>query len=158
MVRQFLMGGFISICNITIHALVMTAVVRASQVTVARAASRPNLLLIAVMVATVSVLMAAHTCEVIVWSLAYGLVDAAPDNSSRLYFAFVNYTNSWLRRRSSGGAMAVAWADDGNERSAAVWMVDGRHLRGSAQNNGGQSLAARNSVERPHQITEVAAT
>jgi hypothetical protein len=44
------------------------------------------------MVATVSVLMAAHTCEVIVWSLAYGLVDAAPANSDLLYFAFVNYT------------------------------------------------------------------
>ena len=91
MVRQFLMGGAISICNIMIHALVMTAVVRASQATGARAASRPNLLLIAVMVATVCVLMAAHTCEVIVWALAYGLVDAAPVNSN-LYFAFVNYT------------------------------------------------------------------
>jgi Ion channel len=92
MVRQFMMGGGFSICNIVIHALVMTAVVRASQWTVALAGSRPNLLLIAVMVATVSVLMAAHTCEVIVWSLAYGLVDAAPANSDLLYFAFVNYT------------------------------------------------------------------
>jgi hypothetical protein len=91
MVRQFLMGGVISISNIMIHALVMTAVVRASQATAARAASRPNLLLIAVMVVTVSVLMAAHMCEVIVWSLAYALVDAAPANSN-LYFAFVNYT------------------------------------------------------------------
>lgn len=92
MVRQFMMGGGFSICNIVIHALVMTAVVRASQWTVALAGSRPNLLLIAVMVATVSVLMAAHVCEVIVWSLAYGLVDAAPANSDLLYFAFVNYT------------------------------------------------------------------
>jgi hypothetical protein len=91
MVRQFVMGGGISICNIMIHALVMTAVVRASQATAVRTASRPNVLLIAVMVATVSVLMAAHTCEVIVWSLAYGLVEAAPINSN-LYFAFVNYT------------------------------------------------------------------
>ena len=33
MVRQFLMGGVINICNITIHALIMTAVVRASQST-----------------------------------------------------------------------------------------------------------------------------
>ena len=91
MVRQFVMGGVISICNIMIHALVMTAVVRASQATAVRTASRPDVLLIAVMVATVSILMAAHTCEVIVWSLAYGLVDAAPVNSN-LYFAFVNYT------------------------------------------------------------------
>ena len=92
MVSQFLAGGLISVCNIVIHALVMTAVVWASQAMVAMAAPRPNLLLIAVMVATVSVLMAAHTCEVIVWSLAYGLVDAAPANSDLLYFAFVNYT------------------------------------------------------------------
>jgi hypothetical protein len=92
MVRQFLMGGAISICNIMIHALVMTVVVRTSQATAAVIALRPNLLLIAVMVATVSVLMAAHTCEIIVWSLAYGLVDAAPPESPRLYFAFVNYT------------------------------------------------------------------
>jgi hypothetical protein len=91
MVRQLVMGGVISICNIMIHALVMTAVVRASQATAVRTASRPNVLLIAVMTATVSVLMAAHTCEVVVWSLAYGLVDAAPVNSN-LYFAFVNYT------------------------------------------------------------------
>ncbi len=92
MVRQFLMGGAVSICNIMIHALVMTVVVRTSQATAAVIALRPNLLLIAVMVATVSVLMAAHTCEVIVWSLAYGLVDAAPAEAPHLYFAFVNYT------------------------------------------------------------------
>jgi hypothetical protein len=75
-----------------IHALVMTAVVRSSQVTAVKAASRPNLLLTAVMVVTVSVLMAAHTCEIVAWSLAYGLVDAAPANTDLLYFAFVNYT------------------------------------------------------------------
>jgi hypothetical protein len=92
MLRQFLMGGAVSVCNIVIHALVMTAVVRASQATAVKVAARPNLALIAVMVATVSVLMAAHTCEVLVWSLAYGLVDAAPAGTGLLYFAFVNYT------------------------------------------------------------------
>jgi hypothetical protein len=44
------------------------------------------------MVATVSVLMAAHASEVIVWALAYGLVNAAPADTDLLYFAFVNYT------------------------------------------------------------------
>ena len=92
MLRQFLMAAAISVCTIVIHALVMTAVVRTSQATAVKAASRPNLLLIAVMVATVSVLMAAHACEVIVWSLAYGLVDAVPADTNLLYFAFVNYT------------------------------------------------------------------
>lgn len=90
--RQFLMGGTVSICNIIIHALIMTAVVRASQATAARAASRPNLLLVAVMVATASVLMVAHTCEIMVWAMAYGLVDAVPNSTDHLYFAFVNYT------------------------------------------------------------------
>ena len=92
MLRQFLMGGAVSVCNIVIHALVMTAVVRASQATAAKVAARPNLVLVAVMVATVSVLMAAHACEVLVWSLAYGLVDATPAGTDLLYFAFVNYT------------------------------------------------------------------
>lgn len=92
MVRQLLIGGSISICNIIIHALIMTAVVRASQAAAAKAATRPNLLLIAVMAATASVLMVAHTCEVVVWSLAYGFVDAIPDSTDHLYFAFVNYT------------------------------------------------------------------
>ena len=149
MVRQFLMGGVISICNIMIHALVMTAVVRASQATASRTASRPNLLLIAVMVATVSVLMVAHTCEVIVWSLAYGLVDAAPANSDFLYFAFVNYTTLGY-----GDVLPVQrWQLLGPirqcERSAAVWLVDGRHLRGSAQSNGGPSFS---SGEAPNTV------
>ena len=44
------------------------------------------------MIATVLVLMVAHTCEVAVWALAYLLVNAAPAGSGLLYFAFVNYT------------------------------------------------------------------
>jgi Ion channel len=38
------------------------------------------------------VLMAAHTIEVMVWSLAYALVSAAPDGANLVDFAFVNYT------------------------------------------------------------------
>lgn len=94
MLRQFFMGGAISACNIVIHALVMTAVVGASHATAVKVAARArsNLVLIAVMVATVSVLMAAHTSEVLVWSVAYGLVGAAPAATNLFYFAFVNYT------------------------------------------------------------------
>jgi len=44
------------------------------------------------MIATALVLMAAHTCEVIVWALAYRMFDAAPAGSGLIYFAFVNYT------------------------------------------------------------------
>ena len=44
------------------------------------------------MIVTVLVLMAAHMSEVMVWVLAYLLVDAAPVGTNLAYFAFVNYT------------------------------------------------------------------
>jgi len=44
------------------------------------------------MIVTVLVLMAAHISEVMVWALAYFLVDAAPVGANLVYFAFVNYT------------------------------------------------------------------
>jgi len=44
------------------------------------------------MIGTVAVLMGAHICEIAIWSLAYGILDAAPEGADRLYFAFVNFT------------------------------------------------------------------
>jgi Ion channel len=87
MLRQLLVGVIVSACNIAIHAGVMTAVVR-----VAHKEHERSRQLTSVMLATVSVLMLAHILEVIVWSLAYVIVDAAPAGADRLYFAFVNYT------------------------------------------------------------------
>jgi ion channel len=92
MLRQLLVGAAVSACNIGIHALVMTVVVRVAQRAAATDTSRQSRRLIVVMIATVSVLMAAHVSEVIVWSLAYAIVDAAPPGADLLYFAFVNYT------------------------------------------------------------------
>ena len=92
MLDQFIVGGIASICNIMIHAMVMAAVVRTARSVGARHPSHPTLLLISVMVTVVSVLMVAHTFEVLVWSLTYLIVDAIPSGSSRVYFAFVNYT------------------------------------------------------------------
>ena len=102
MLRQFLVGAAVSVCNIVIHALVMTAVVRVTHRRIrihpagptagARKTSRPSQRLIYVSVATISVLMAAHACEVMVWSLAYVIVGAAPAGADPVYFAFVNYT------------------------------------------------------------------
>jgi len=92
MLKQFLVGGAASVCNIAIHALVMTIIVGVAQRTSAKTkTSRPPILLVVVMIATVSVLMVAHTCEVFVWSLAYLIVDAAPPGAGLVYFAFVNY-------------------------------------------------------------------
>jgi hypothetical protein len=92
MLRQLLVGAAVSACNIAIHAVVMTVVVWVAHGVGTRNRSRPSRRLIAVMIATVSVLMAAHVCEVFVWSLAYAVVDAAPAGADVLYFAFVNYT------------------------------------------------------------------
>ena len=92
MLRQFVLGAAISVCNITIHALMMTAVVRVAQKASAISTTNRSLLLIGVMIATVSVLMAAHTFEVVVWSMAYLIAGAVPPGNSVVYFAFVNYT------------------------------------------------------------------
>jgi len=90
MLRQLLVGAAVSACNIAIHALVMTAVVKVALVVSSRRTSDHPLMLMSVMIATVSVLMTAHACEVSVWALAYRILDVVPGNA--MYFAFVNYT------------------------------------------------------------------
>lgn len=92
MLRQFLVGGGTSIINIAIHAMVMTVVVQVARAANARNRSHSSLLLPAVMIPTVLVLMVTHALEVIVWSLAYSIADAAPSGADPIYFAFVNYT------------------------------------------------------------------
>ena len=92
MLRQYLVGAAASVCNIAIHALVMAAVIKVARVVDEWTTTRPSLRLIAVMIATVTVLMIAHLAEVLVWSLIYVMTSAAPDGSDIIYFAFVNYT------------------------------------------------------------------
>ena len=92
MFRQLLVGGTVSVLNIAVHALVMMIVVRVAQAKGAQTASYPSLILMAVMIPTVSILMIAHGLEVMVWSLAYLVVGAAPPGADLVYFAFVNYT------------------------------------------------------------------
>jgi hypothetical protein len=92
MLRQFLVAAVVSVCNITIHALVMAVVVEVAQKVRTQHALSPSMFLIALMVATVSVLMAAHASEVVVWAIAYKIVGVVPAGGGNLYFAFVNYT------------------------------------------------------------------
>lgn len=92
MLGQVLVGGAGSACNIAIHALVMTAVIKVALTMSEKQTSQPSLRLTGVMIATVLVLMAAHTSEVLVWALIYRIVDAVPGNANLIYFAFVNYT------------------------------------------------------------------
>ena len=92
MLRQFLLGGAVSVINIAIHSLVMAILVRIAQLASAKDRLHPVLFLAAVMIPIVSLLMATHTLEVIVWAAAYALADAAPAGADLVYFAFVNYT------------------------------------------------------------------
>ena len=92
MMRQLLVGSSVSVCNIAIHAMVMVTVIRAARIADERATSRQALRLIAIMIATVSVLMVAHLAEVLVWTFAYSIVHVAPPGTDLTYFAFVNYT------------------------------------------------------------------
>lgn len=92
MLRQLLTGSLISLGNIAIHAVVMAIVVGTARWALKWERRQPQAWLVAVMVATVGVLMAAHAAEVVTWSLAYSLLGAAPPGADLLYFAFVNYT------------------------------------------------------------------
>lgn len=90
--KQALVGGSAAICNIAIHALVMTAVIRAAQGMARVHFRQPSVYVTGIMIATVSVLMLAHVVEVLIWALTYATVEAVPDGSGFVYFAFVNYT------------------------------------------------------------------
>jgi hypothetical protein len=92
MLRQFLVGAGVSLINIAIHSLIMATVVGLAQRASAKQPPHPSLFLAAVMIPIVTVLMATHTIEVMVWALAYLLVGAAPEKVQLVYFAFVNYT------------------------------------------------------------------
>jgi hypothetical protein len=88
----FLVGLSVGLLNIVIHALTTVAVIRLARSLGLVSTVRPYLRLVTVMITTASVLMAAHTFEVLIWSLAYALVSAAPESTNLVDFAFVNYT------------------------------------------------------------------
>src|SRR4051812_22050520 len=92
MAAQFLVGSIVTVINIMIHALVTVGVVYIARSAGLRHTKQPRFHLMAVMVAVAAALMVAHTLEIVVWTLAYAMIGAAPDGSDLLYFAFVNYT------------------------------------------------------------------
>ena len=133
MFRQILTGFSISLCNIVIHALVMTAVVRVVHIATVRHGLLPTSHMIVVMVATVAVLMVAHASEVVVWSLAYAVIDAAPAGADVAVFRVRELHHARIRRRRSRGALAADRTDNSDERRARVRLVDRRHFRGAAK-------------------------
>jgi hypothetical protein len=82
----------VCLCNIAIHALVMTSVVKVARGMDRKAASLRSFGLAALMSMTILVLMAAHVVEVLVWAMTYAVVGAVALDADRVYFAFVNYT------------------------------------------------------------------
>jgi hypothetical protein len=91
MLLQILVGAAASICNVMIHALIMASILKIIR-TQERKTHFTSWFLVNTMIASVTVLMAAHIMEVMVWAGFYWLVDATPSGSDLLYFAFVNYT------------------------------------------------------------------
>ena len=89
---QLIAGGAASACTIAVHAMVMTTVIWAAQTAARDLDGRRAFFLPGIMTVTVLSLMTAHTAEVLVWAFVYKLVDLTPDTTSRVYFAFVNYT------------------------------------------------------------------
>jgi polyferredoxin len=90
---QIAIGISTSLVNIAIHALIMAAVTRVFHHTsraTERAGARSRL--VVVMMATVTVLTAAHLVEIGVWGAVYAIIDAVPQEGDAFYFAFVNYT------------------------------------------------------------------
>ena len=92
MLRQILLGGALSVVTIAIHALTMLVIVHGGRTALAKRSDWPASHLVAVMVVTVAILMAAHVAEVVAWALAYAAVDVVPPGVDAAYFAFVNYT------------------------------------------------------------------
>jgi hypothetical protein len=92
MLVQLLVGTLVSAIAIMVHALATIGAIGAARAAGRQHTSRPRMSLMGVMVATVLILMLAHTIEIVAWSLSYAIVGAAPAGSDLLYFAFVNYT------------------------------------------------------------------
>jgi len=88
---QFAIGAVTSLVNIAIHAFIMAMVSWAAR-RAAKAFEKGLARLALVMMAAVTVLMAAHIMEIGVWAIVYAALDVAPHRSEAFYFAFVNYT------------------------------------------------------------------
>ena len=91
MLRDILVGSCVCVLNIVIHAWLTVATIRVARVLAERKTVHPWRHLVAIMIATVLMLMAAHMLEVFVWAAVYALVHAAPEGADLVYFAFVNY-------------------------------------------------------------------
>ncbi len=90
---QLLFGLLISLACIAVHAIIMALVKwTANRTSHAVHAAWPPVRSVVVMMATVSILMAAHVAEIGIWAMSYAALHAIEDRSQAFYFAFINYT------------------------------------------------------------------
>ena len=88
---QSIVGAGACVLCIAIHAMMTVLVIRVARMLSDTLTQHP-VLLVGVMIPAVSVLIATHTAEVVIWAWIYLMVGAAPPNTPLVYFAFVNYT------------------------------------------------------------------
>jgi hypothetical protein len=90
---QMLVGASASLVNLTIHAVLLGAVVWTVRGLSERDTFVPGFVQYTIIiVATGTLLMAGHFVEVMVWAITYGLVGIAPPRVELIYLAFGNYT------------------------------------------------------------------
>jgi hypothetical protein len=136
MLRQFFVGGGVSLVTIAIHALVMTIVVHVARAMGTKQHTHSSLFLIAVMIPD-RLSSDGGTCDRSI-RVGFGILDirrGACGGQSRI-FCVRELRDSRLRRHTSGGALATAWPYNRDERHVAVWMVDRSHFRGPTANVG----------------------
>jgi hypothetical protein len=90
---EVLVGIIPSLANIAVHAIIMALLSwTAYQTTRAVQSLWIPIRLSLVMMAAVSILMAAHLIEIVIWGMTYAALKVAPEETDAFYFAFVNYT------------------------------------------------------------------
>ncbi len=90
---QLIVGLLVCLACIAVHAIIMAAVSwSANRAGTMAEPLHPQVRMVLVMAATVTVLLAAHVVEVGIWAAAYAYLQAAPKVTDAFYFAFVNYT------------------------------------------------------------------
>ena len=95
-----------------------------------------SLVLIAVMIPTISVLMAAHVIEVFAWALAYSIFGVAPAGANLIYFAFVNYATLGYGDVLPVEGWRLLSPLTAMNGMLLFWMVDRSHFRGPTANLG----------------------
>jgi polyferredoxin len=88
-----LIGLAVCMVNIAVHATIMGPMSwSASRMLRGARRAHAHIRLVLVMIATVTVLMAAHLVEIAIWGLCYAVLDVTPKPGDAFYLAFVNYT------------------------------------------------------------------